>query len=439
MNVRADADAGLPKTASVVIIGGGIVGCSAAYFLAKRGLDVVLCEKGRIAGEQSSRNWGWVRQQGRDPAEIPLMMESCRIWQGLEAEIGEDLGFAVGGCLYLARDDDDRQKHQAWLDKAKAFQLDSRLLTSDQVKDLTGSAGGNWEGSLYTPSDGRAEPAKAAPAIARAAAARGATVLTNCAVRGLEIASGRVAGVVTELGTIQSDTVVCAGGVWTSLFGHNHGLSIPQLRVKGTVARTGPAPEVTKSAVWLPEVTLRPRQDGGYTVAHGSASLHFLGPDTLRFFSKFLPTFKEESERIRLRIGPEAWQAAGLRRRWRLDERSPFEATRTLDPSPSQSVLKEIRRNLDRTYPALAAVPFVETWAGMIEASPDQIPFISPVERYPGFFLASGFSGHGFGIGPGAGRLIADMVTDRASASELAPFRFSRFSDGSDLSPKVTH
>jgi glycine/D-amino acid oxidase-like deaminating enzyme len=93
----AHAETALPESADVVVIGGGIVGCSTAYFLAKRGISVLLCEKGRIAGEQSGRNWGWVRQQGRDPAEMPMIMDSLRIWRGLKEETGEDLGFHQGG------------------------------------------------------------------------------------------------------------------------------------------------------------------------------------------------------------------------------------------------------------------------------------------------------------------------------------------------------
>ena len=92
----------IPDTADVVSVGGGIVGVSTAWFLARQGVDVVLCEKGYIAGEQSGRNWGWVRQQGRDPRELPMMIESIRIFSELENEIGESVGFEKGGCLFTA-------------------------------------------------------------------------------------------------------------------------------------------------------------------------------------------------------------------------------------------------------------------------------------------------------------------------------------------------
>ena len=111
----------IPETADIVIIGGGIVGVSTAWFLARYGISVVLCEKGHIAGEQSGRNWGWVRQQGRDPRELPMMIESMRIFQSLESEIGEDVGFRQGGCLYTGSTDLDMELFHDWLEIARNF------------------------------------------------------------------------------------------------------------------------------------------------------------------------------------------------------------------------------------------------------------------------------------------------------------------------------
>ena len=113
----------LPAATDVAIIGGGIVGVMTAWFLAKRGIKSVIFEKGRVAGEQSSRNWGWIRQQGRDPAELPIMIESLRIWQDLEKECGETLGFQQTGVLYLANGAKDMTGFENWLTFAKAHQL----------------------------------------------------------------------------------------------------------------------------------------------------------------------------------------------------------------------------------------------------------------------------------------------------------------------------
>jgi glycine/D-amino acid oxidase-like deaminating enzyme len=175
-----------PKTADIVIIGGGIVGVSTAWFLAKQGVNVVLCEKGHIAGEQSSRNWGWVRCQGRDRREIPMMQESLKIWRGLEVEIGEDVGFTSTGCLYMARTEKELDKHREWLATAQEYGLDTQVIEGKALDEHVSGASAIWRGAMYTPSDGRAEPHKATPAIARAAERSGATLLSACAVRGLE-------------------------------------------------------------------------------------------------------------------------------------------------------------------------------------------------------------------------------------------------------------
>ena len=113
----SDAHA-LPAVVDVAVIGGGIVGCSAAYFLAREGLRVAVFEKGRIAGEQSGRNWGWVRQQGRSPVELPLMMRSLQLWLELREELG-DIGFRQGGSLYLAEDDAQLAELEEWLSVAR--------------------------------------------------------------------------------------------------------------------------------------------------------------------------------------------------------------------------------------------------------------------------------------------------------------------------------
>ena len=425
--------ADIPSTADVVVIGGGIVGVSTAWFLAKQGINVVLCEKGHIAGEQSGRNWGWVRQQLRDTREMPMIVESLRIWRGLEAEIGEDVGFSEQGVLVAASTDKEANKYAAWIETSREHDLETRMIEGRELKALVRGTTADWRGALYTPSDGRAEPHKATPAIARAAGRKGATVLTSCAVRGIETQGGSVSTVVTEHGTIRTSTVLCAAGAWTSMFCRSLGITVPQLKVLGTVARTAPAENVLDGNLYDNRIALRRREDGGYTVAHGTIVDHPITPSTFRFAFKYIPALMMEIRNLRLSVGREFVEEWTTPKSWALDAESPFEKTRVLNPEPSKSVLRGIRRNLDAVFPQLASAELVESWAGMIETTPDVIPVIDEVGSVPGFHLATGFSGHGFGIGPGAGKAIAGMLTGIDSGISLNEFRLSRFFDGTKL------
>jgi len=424
-----------PVAADIVIIGGGIVGVSTAWFLARQGVNVALCEKGFIAGEQSGRNWGWVRVQGRDPREVPMMIESLRIWRSLAEDIGEDVGFTAGGCLYPARTEKELVTLAAWQDVAHEFDLPTRIISGAELAAQVGAASTQWIGGLYTHNDGRAEPQKAAPAIARAAVREGANLMSACAVRGIETSAGRISAVVTEHGTIKTSTVLCAAGAWSSLFCGSIGISLPQLKVRGTVARTAPAKSSIRGNVFDDRLGIRPRQDGGYTVAHGTIIDHSITPSTFRYAFKFLPALKEELRSLRISFGKDFFDELKMPGSWSLDTESPFEAMRVLNPEPNPKVLAGIKKNLAATFAELANVEIVESWAGMVETSPDVVPVICAEDTLPGFFIATGFSGHGFGLGPGAGKAIAAMLTSNDIGIDLSAFRLSRFFDGSPIRP----
>ncbi|SVC29321.1 uncharacterized protein METZ01_LOCUS282175, partial [marine metagenome] len=405
------------------------------WFLARQGVKVVLCEKGYIAGEQSGRNWGWVRQQGRDPRELPMMIESNRIFANLEHELGENIGFRKSGCLYTATSEKDLQRYIDWLKIAEEFELDTKVIDS---RTLSGIVDGVWPdvcGAMYTLSDGFAEPHKTTPAIARAAEREGATILTSCAVRGIESSAGRVSAVITEHGSIRTSVALCAAGAWTSIFCRSLDISVPQLRVRGTVARTEPVQKIVACSLWHKRIGIRPRDDGGYTVAHGSILDHEITPSTFRYATKFAKALLQELEVLRIRVGKEFLKEWSIPRKWPLDKPSPFEKVRVLDPEPNQDVLKEIRINLDDVFPQLNGVEITESWAGMVETSPDVVPIIGEAENLSGFNVATGFSGHGFGIGPGAGKAIAAMLTGIDNPIDLSPFRLTRFFDGTPIRP----
>jgi glycine/D-amino acid oxidase-like deaminating enzyme len=413
----------------VVVIGGGIAGVSSAWFLAKAGVPVVLCEKGRIAGEQSSRNWGWIRKQGRDPRELPASILALRLWEQIAGEVGENIGWHKGGVTYLAETEDDLARFETWLAHARDHQLDSRLLSSAETDGHLGQSGGRFKGALFTPSDARAEPALAVPALARAAERAGATIVERCAVRSLEREAGKISAVLTERGAIPCRAVILAAGAWCALFLRHLGVDLPQLRVKASVQRTAPAPLITQSAVGARQAAFRRRQDGGYTIARSGAFTFDITPAALRHFRAFLPALRGSWGSIRLRVG-RPFVDDLTTARWSGDRPTPFERTRVLNPTPDHRLLDRVLRHAGELFPQLRGVRSVERWAGMIDVMPDEIPVLGPVGGWDGLLLATGFSGHGFGIGPAAGYVMAQLAGGQQPVVDLAAFRLARFAEG---------
>ncbi|ANT61678.1 D-amino-acid oxidase [Salipiger sp. CCB-MM3] len=432
--------AALPERADVVIIGGGIAGVCAGLELAEQGLKVAICEKGHVAGEQSSRNWGWVRLTHRDTRELPLMVEAQRIWQGLDARIGADTGYTRCGVTFTCASEAALAAERESLEELAPYQIPARMLSRDEVMGMFPGLSLDIKGALHNPYDGRAEPQKAAPAIARAVQARGGSVHQHCAVRVVETAAGRVSGVVTEKGRIACSAVLVAGGVWSRLFLGNLGIDLPQLRTKGNVLRTDPVPEGPEGTLKYPEFAMRRRADGGYTIASALPSPYQLTPDSFRLLKAFLPALRNEWRSINLGVGPSFFEALRTPRHWSGAEVSPFEKTRVLDPEPDSTMIDRALAVVKSSYPAFETATVAQKWAGYIDVLPDIIPVISGTEGVknglPGLYVASGFSGHGFGLGTGAGRLAADLITGRSPVVDPAPFRLHRFSDGSKIRPK---
>jgi glycine/D-amino acid oxidase-like deaminating enzyme len=421
------SDNSLPARTGIVVIGGGIIGVSTALFLAEKGHAVVLCEKGRIGGEQSSRNWGWCRTMGRDIAEIPLSIESLRLWRDMNHRVERETGFRQSGIVYLCETEEELATQEAWLDEARQYQVDAHVLRGEALAAVMPGMQAPFVAGLHTPSDGRAEPMHAAPAIAEAAREQGVQIFTDCAVRGVDLQGGRIAGVVTEKGRIVCDSVVLAGGAWSRLFAGNLGLDLPQLKILGSVFRTAPLPGGPEASAGGSVFAFRKRLDGGYTIARRNANTADITPDHFRLLADFFPRLRENRHEIRLRFGQRFWEELRTKRRWTMEEPTPFEAVRVLDPEPKPGILAEARQVLSAAFPAFANLQVAQSWAGLMDVTPDAVPVIDSVAAIPGFFIASGFSGHGFGIGPGAGRLMADLVTGDAPVVDPTPFRLARF------------
>jgi glycine/D-amino acid oxidase-like deaminating enzyme len=422
--------------ADVVVVGAGIVGCASAYYLARRGVRVVVVERGTLPGEQSRKNWGFVRQQGRDPTEMPLVMEANRMWRGLERELGADLEWVAGGNLALAADEARMARLEAWLPVAREFGLETRLLRARDLTAVVPGLAGAWAGGMHTPGDGHADPEKATDAFARAARAHGATLHVGCAVQSVTTRAGAISGVVTERGEVRAPWVVCAAGAWSSRLVRTLGVRLPQRWVRGTVARTTPAPAVSACAVWGPGVAFRQRRDGAFTIAAGGALDHDVTLDSLRQLRFFLPNFWKNKALFRFHVGRPLLASLAAALPGSAARRQPLVWDRDLEPRPNAVKVQRSLAELQRVLPALPPLGIARSWAGYIDAAPDLVPVLGEVAQRKGLLLATGFSGHGFAMGPIAGRLVSEMILDGKPSLDLTAFRFSRFEEGAIGRPR---
>ncbi|MBD8890973.1 NAD(P)/FAD-dependent oxidoreductase [Roseibium litorale] len=427
--LKIETDTTLPQDADAVIIGAGIVGTCTAYYLAKRGLRVVLLEKGLVGAEQSSRNWGWCRQQNRDARELPMATRSLALWDELAADCGSALGFRRCGLLYLSNNDAELEGWAKWRDFARTQGVTTHMLTADEAASRGKATAKSWKGGVFSPTDGIADPASAAPVIAAATIRHGGQVIQNCAVRGLELSAGRVSAVVTERGTIQTKIAVLSGGAWASSFCRQLGIRFPQASVRSSILAVSPAADIP-DALHTAEVSLTARGDGSHTLAISGKARVDPTAQMLRFGTTFIPMFLKRHNSLALggfqgiRSGHESLS------RWRLDQQTPMERMRILDPVPDGKQIRETLARARKLLPALAQNQVTASWAGYIDSTPDGVPAIGETSL-PGFILAAGFSGHGFGIGPGAGDMIADIVMGKEPVLDARPYRPSRFEESS--------
>ncbi|WFP65721.1 MULTISPECIES: FAD-binding oxidoreductase [unclassified Mesorhizobium] len=417
----------LPQSADAVVIGGGIVGVFAAYFLARRGMKVALVEKGRIGAEQSSRNWGWCRQQNRDARELPMATHSLDLWERFATETGEDTGFHRCGLLYLSNDDAELAGWARWRDFARTAGVITHMLDTAEASERGRATGRTWKGGVFSPTDGTADPSRAAPAVARAVLKLGGSVHQNCAARGIETEGGRLSGVVTENGTIPTKVAVMAGGAWASSFCRQFGFRFPQASVRSSILSVSPGAQGLPDALHTARISATRRGDGGYTLAISGRGRVDVTPQQLRFSSQFVPMFLKRWRSL----APGGLQGAlsghETLKRWRLDRTTPMERMRILDPVPDQSTIRLTHSRALELLPDLRKTRISAAWAGYIDSTPDGVPAIGEIHSVPGFFLAAGFSGHGFGIGPGAGHLVADLVTGAEPIVDPACYDPRRF------------
>lgn len=427
----ARADEPFPAQADVVIAGAGIMGCAAAYYLGLRGIKAAVFDKSRIAGQQSTRAWGFVRQQGREAAEVPLMMAGMRLWEGLERELGADLEWRQGGCLYLADNDDDWASFRQWTDVARAHGLDTRTLARAEIDAHVSGLAAPALGGLYTASDGQAEPRRVAAAFAARAIEAGARFFEGCGVTAIDTSGGAVAGVVTERGVVKARRVICAAGATSFRLLDGVGIRLPQQAVRGTCMRTNPLPAVSASTIWGHGLGIRQRANGAINLADDMQVDVDVTLGHLRGLSLFLPELWARREKFRFHLNGAAWRDLKARAAGGaavLEPRDP-------NPQPNPAHAPRALAKLKAVFPALRDARIVEAWAGLIDVLPDGIPVIDAPRAPDGLAIATGFCGHGFAMGPIVGSLLAEWVDTGATSLDLSALRAARFVDGTMRRP----
>ena len=415
----------VPGRPDVVVVGGGIIGLASAYELARTGVRVLVVEESVPGAGQSGRNWGFVRQQGRSLPELPMMRAANQRWVALEDELDEKIEWVQGGNLALSGPD-TADRYRDWAAIGVEHGLDTRLVDPLEVQDLVPGLRIPHATAIYTSTDGHAEPLAATRAYSDAAIRHGATVLTGWRALGLERAGERVTGVRTDRGTLSADVVVCAAGTASRRLLGTAGVRLPQSTVRGTVGLTAEVPPLSRTSVWAPGLAFRQRPDGRLVFSTGGGGDVDLTLDSFAQAPDFLPAFASNHRRMRLRVNGALLR--DLRRRLTgVEDRA--------EPRPTRSLA---RRSLARLRAALPGVPGLAAerfWAGTIDATPDGLPVIDrPAER-PGLVVATGFSGHGFGLAPVAGDAVAGLITGAPPAYDLHPFRFGRFAEGDHRPP----
>ncbi|MDL2405795.1 FAD-binding oxidoreductase [Rhizobium calliandrae] len=422
-----ESSAELPSLADAVVIGAGIVGVFAAYYLARRGLKVALVEKGRVGAEQSSRNWGWCRQQNRDARELPMATKSLDLWDQFAAETGENTGFRRCGLLYLSNKEEELAGWARWRNFARSVGVTTHMLDSAQASERGRATGRIWKGGVFSPTDGIADPANAAPAVARALMKLGGSLHQDCAARGIETEGGKLSAVITEKGTIRTRTAILSGGAWASSFCRQLGVRFPQASIRSSILSVGAGHGDLPDALHTEYVSVTRRGDGGHTLAISGRGRVDPTAQNMRFAPQFLPMFIRRWRALSpgglegLHSGHESLAS------WRLDRPTPMERMRILDPAIDRGTIKLTHDRAIELLPALKGRRVSASWAGYIDSTPDGVPAIGEASFVPGFVLAAGFSGHGFGIGPGAGHLIADIITGLEPIVDPAPYHPERF------------
>lgn len=365
-------------TADVAIVGGGIMGCSAAIALRRAGLTVVLLEKGACGAQASGINAGGVRQQGRSLPDLPISRRAVPLWYDMHKLVEEDIGFRQVGHIRLAQSDEDFDVLEKYAKSAKDYGLNLELIGRNGVRDQFPWLGETVIGASYSPECGLANPRLVTPALARKAQRMGVVVHEFCPVEAAQWTGSRFA-ITTPKMTVKSTYMVNATGAWASPISKWFNEHPPiVLRAPNLVVTEPVSPIMNRSVAIV----------GG------------------------IPYFRQVGRGNIVLGGGPGWGDMET------------EKSRAVP----ESSINAYRKTLN-LVPALKGVNVIRTWSGLEADMPDRLHVLDFSQTTPNLVHAFGFSGHGFQLGPAIGEIIGEMITDGASSTPIEAFRISRFAE----------
>lgn len=382
-------------TSEVIVIGGGITGCATAYELSKRGVSVTVLERESIHAMGSGWTLAGVRQSGRHAAELPLAREAIRRWEHLGEELGAELDYIQNGNLRLAlTPEQETTIRQVVADGHAAGVAMEYLDGADTVRQFAPEVTEAVVGASLCPTDGHADNHKTVTAYATAAQRLGARIVTGVEVLSLLKTGDRVTGVATTDGTYTADSVIVAAGIYTPRLLGPLGLELPLQIVHCPVGQTVPTTEFSLAPV--------------LGVASGTFAGRQTASGAIRFIGASVP--------------------------WNEGHHT------TANTGMTVRQMDDMTRNAIAILPRLADLRIERIWGGLIDDTPDSLPVLDAVASHPGLVVGAGFSGHGFGIGPISGEILANLATNGDDPRfNLAPFRLHRFVEGVDVTDAQLH
>ena len=380
----------MEKAADIVIIGGGIIGVSIAYYLAKKGAkNVVLLEKDLIGMGSTGLCAGGIRRQWSTEVNMQFAMKSFEVFQNFEEEFGSSPEFHQIGYLFLARDEEELESFKKNIELQNRFGVPSRLLTREEIKRAWAFL--NVEdvvGGAFCETDGYAGPTEVTNAIAKGARRYGVEFFEKTEVISIEVARDRIVSVTTKDGRVETRTIVNAAGPHAANVGKLAGVEIPVSPIRRQLFVTDPFGKIPSSV-----------------------------PLTIDHKQNFY--FRREGECVLL-SGPQ-------------DEKPSFNLTTDFD------AMVETAEKATHRVPVFEEANIARGWAGLYEISPDNHAILGKVPEVEGFILAVGFSGHGFQHGPAAGMTIAELIWNgRSESIDIAPLALTRFKEGKAIKESMT-